>query len=57
MDSKCSLDESQNFLGPGKCKDDMNCKGKRKCVKGLCEGVDFCSTDNLKKCSVDESKN
>lgn len=55
--NKCQVNESSNVLGKGKCRNDDECKGNRKCQNNLCIGEDGCDKRATKKsCLIEEGK-
>ncbi len=48
----CYINESQNALGPNRCRDDSECSGNRTCSPwNWCQGTSNCP------CDIDESQN
>ena len=53
----CDLDEVDNFLGPGMCRDGNDCKGHRHCnPNGFCEGEHGCDESFCKWIEADPSE-
>lgn len=49
----CEVDESLNVLGFGKCEDESECKGERRCERFECIGLSGCEEEDT-QCYLDE---